>query len=401
MSDEDLRKQTIAHLRATLEAGDLPTKVFERGTAIYQRLIHPVRLTFMGLPGAGKSSAINVFLGESSLPIGTKLPTAEIVWGAEPAARAIRADGSKDRISWPPEAGFNWSDVVYLKIALPNPALKKISLLEVVSDGTAQDLSSSMNWAIPRTDLAIWCTQSFEKIESALWVQVPDAMKDHAFLAITKADEVSLAGALPDTIKRLGPIAAEEFQKLLAVASKPYLAALEAGNTDPSVRSSTGAAGFIDTIMSHVDSGRRADMDGAEIFLAKHGIAEIPSIEDLQGVAENSQEQTAEVLADEQPSVETGTLNSAYEILRQKGEDLINSGETSSEVVLESCSEAIDSVLDLLSASNAPSTDLTEEIEESQDLIILMQLEQDESSAADAATVLLQLSRELKTAIAA
>ena len=57
----------------------------------------------------------------------------------------------------------------FLKVTLPVPILKKLSLLEVVTNGGADELRSAVDWAVRRTDITLWCTQTFDAGERALW----------------------------------------------------------------------------------------------------------------------------------------------------------------------------------------------------------------------------------------
>ena len=61
---------------------------------------------------------------------------------------------------------------------------------------------------------------------------------------------------------------------------------------------------------------------------------------------------------------------------------------------------ASEKLVDILSAGSSSSA-LVEEVEEANEMLILMQLEQGDASAADAATVMLQISREIETELAA
>ena len=69
--------------------------------------------------------------------------------------------------------------------------------------------------------------------------------------------------------------------------------------------------------------------------------------------------------------------------------------------VLTECVSASEKIIEIFGEHGVPNSRLSEEIEEANELLILMQLEHGDGSAADAATVLLQISRELETAMAA
>ena len=40
----------------------------------------------------------------------------------------------------------------------------------------------------------MWCTKGYVPTEQAVWAQMPDIIKDHAFLMLTHADQIAAAG---------------------------------------------------------------------------------------------------------------------------------------------------------------------------------------------------------------
>ena len=272
---------------------------------------------------------------------------------------------------------------------------------------------NALNWAIPRTDMAIWCTQEFDRLENALWVQVPDVLKDHSNLVVTKADELGVNGTLATTLQRLNPVVDEEFQKLYAVATSHYLADINAdGTASADVRKMTGAGAILDAVMGDVQRGRQADLDGAEVFLARYGIEDAPktvaAIEAARPEAKVEQTPiTPQPIAssnDEDTGLDEKIVAPALAIVHGRGREiseLAKREDDISEDVLAGCVETIDQLVELLAENEISGTSLAEEIEEAYEMVVLMQLETGESSAADAATVVLQLSRELEMAKAA
>ncbi len=407
MTEIGLLNQTIRHLEATAKSSELPASQKERGESLLQRLTSPIRMTLLGLPGSGKTELVNMLVGQRLMPAIPDLPTTELVYGDEPGCRVVYGDGSEVRMGWPEDVGFDWTDAVFVKVEYPLPILKDVSLLEIVTDGSPQDLSNALNWAIPRTDMTLWCTQEFSRLENALWVQVPDSLKDHGSLVVTRADELGLSGELPHTLKRLSTIAENEFQNLHAVATTHFLAAIGPdGKIEEGVRKSTGAGAILDAVMGDIHRGRQADMDAAEVFLARFGVDEIPPVETKAVAAKKN-----EVAVDSSPvpihssgDNEDDILSQALIFVQEKGielSQLADEDEDIAETVLDTCTETVDHLVGLFSDGMTSTTQFSEEVEEAYEMLVLMQLEQGESSAADAATVVLQLKRELEMAQAA
>ena len=406
MAQDSETKATIRHLEATLAHGKLANAQVERGQALLDRLTSPIRVTLFGLPQAGKSQLLNLILGQTVVPDSKEVPTTELAYGENAECRVVKGDGSVEALPWPVNAGFDWSDVVLAKLAMPLDILKKVSFLEIVTEGSAEDLSSALNWAIPRTDISIWCTQGYVRLESALWEQVPDSLKDHGYLVITRADELSSAGILPDTIGRLAKESADDFRVMFAVATKTALAAMDGnGVVDASTRNSSGAGAFLDDLHGHIDRGNQANLDGALLFLSRYGVSEIPE-EAPEKPAETSSAEPVSVAQDTEIAVENSTaaFKGALQVIAGSSEVMAKIPSDDPDLadnVLTECVAASEKIIEIFADHGVRDSRLFEEIEEANELLILMQLEHGDGSAADAATVLLQISRELETAMAA
>jgi hypothetical protein len=120
--------------------------------------------------------------------------------------------------------------------------------------------------------MVIWCSQAFTPAERWLWSAMPDRLKDHGFLVLTKADELIREGTLADADRRLDDIVAEEFHSLVPVATLQGLAALcRDTGTDRDALAASGAEALISALLAHVEQGRRADLDAALLFLSRFG----------------------------------------------------------------------------------------------------------------------------------
>ena len=436
----------IAHLRATLAHGKLPESQKKRGTALLERLMSPVRLTVMGLPGSGKSELVNLLLGRRVLPAGQGMPTCRLAWGSEWTCTATAADGSISDVPWPVPAGRDWKNIVFVQVSAPLDLLKSAAILKVSSDGTPDGLKTAVDFAVANSDMAIWCTQAMTAQELALWRPVPETLKDHSFMALTKADELAVAGQLPQAIAALSVIAEEEFYGLYPVATLQYLAAVTPDvPVTAQVRAASGAGPLIDAVIGDLRNGRQADLDGAEIFLSRYGIDEVPdatppaasktetpeptdaskAIPAARPVAPPADTSPAPAAAkseprrvsalssraDSRPVPRTETPAAApastgfgpvHERLKVLGQELAGLAAANDDVrpddVLTLCMTGFDDMVGDLPTGGG---DLADEFEAASEAVILMQLEGGENSAADAVTVVLQLIRELETAHAA
>lgn len=423
-------ENVIAILEAALAAGSIPSAARDYAEHLLRRLVSPVRVSVLGLPNSGKSELINMFIGRRVLPKGAKLPTTEIVYGESERATVTRADGSvvsEDKIDLARIAG---TKAAFLKLEIPARILQRTSLLEVVTDGTAADLSSAIDWSVRRTDIALWCSQAFDDLEQSVWRRVPDSLKDHAFLVLTKADLLSAEKVLSKRVASLETIVAEEFHSLFAVATLQALNAHGAGGAiDEAMYHGSGGGALSAEILRHAERGRRADFDGAHMFLARYKIN--PDILQDQAKArakpepeperETPRETVSEATVSAAKPVETASaetpparpqnvtlFSDAVRFLKRRGESLGEAatalGEGQAKPLVDQCVDAVEYLVDLFSQddSGCPVADaFIDELAEAADMMVLMQVEEGDAPAADAATLLLQLRRDMEMTLAA
>lgn len=179
MTPQPVSLRVVEQLGVALASGRLPADARHAGDRLLERLTAPVRLALLGLPGAGKSTLLNVFAGQQILPDHRGLPSLELAYGPRDEVRLVFGDGRVEE-----RQGFDLADVdpvdlafVGLRMALP--VLERISLLEVVADGTAKEQAAALRWASRRCDIALWCSHRFGIAEQGLWRAMPDRLKDH------------------------------------------------------------------------------------------------------------------------------------------------------------------------------------------------------------------------------
>ena len=447
MKDTSIDDAVIDTLEAALSTDQIPAAARGHAEHLLRRLGSPVRVSVMGMPGSGKSELINMLVGRRLLPKDAKLPTTEVVYGDAERMTLTLGDGTsevRDKLDLSQPLPV---DAAFLKLELPARILQRVSLLEVVTDGSPQDLASAAAWAVRRTDIALWCTLSFGGAEAAAWNKVPDGLKDHAFLVLTKADALSAERTLSRRIAALEGVVAEEFHSLFAVATLQAIKAQrEDGAVDEQLYHASGGAALAAEILRHAERGRRADFDSAHMFLARFKIKPKPSAKvdkrpEPQVEVSETEEKVADAPApeitsepvdapvqDETPPVSEGPaaaeavaeevesekpenvelLMDAVRFLKRRGETLaeaasgLSEGDTKG--LIDQCVDAVEYLVDRFSQdeSGCPVADaMIDELTEAEDMMILMQVEDGDAPAADAATLLLQLRREMEMKLAA
>lgn len=272
MADPDGELTVAQRLGRALDRGLLPAGgPAEAAERLIERLERPARVALLGLPGSGKSSILNLLVGAVVVPETLRLPTIIIQHGDVSRMVCTLTDGTTRILS-----GDNLAEVLPLAPALVTlemdlPALRVISLLEVSAGPMEAEQKRAASWASKRADIVIWCTTSYLPKEQAVWESLPDAVKDNSFMFLTKVDLLGNRDAAQAMHDRVELRAGEEFRQILSISAKQARTAMApGGQVNRDLFRDSGASSVIAAIKTRVQSGRRADMDTAELLLARH-----------------------------------------------------------------------------------------------------------------------------------
>lgn len=428
MKDQATDDTVIDRLQNALVSGTMPKAAREYAQHLLSRLSQPVRVTVLGMPQSGKSELVNMFAGRRLLPKDASLPTTEFVWGEVEAMTVTSVDGEvtrSGRIDLEALSGFG---AAFLKIELPAEILKRINLLEVVTNSSIGEIESAVDWAVRRTDIALWCTQAFGADEQSIWSRVPDSLKDHAFLVLTKADELSAEKVLSKRVANLESIVAEEFHSLFAVATLQAVRANSEDSADKAKFHASGGEALTSEVLRHAERGRRADFDSAHMFLARYQVQDgnpvrrtsKPRVDEVPvkvtdataGKIETPEVKTAappaQIVAAAPKVQNVALFTEATRFLKRRGDGLSEAakslGEGNVKPMIEQCVDAVEHLVDLFShdESGCEAADaFIDELAEASDMMVLMQIEDGDAPAADAVTLLLQLRRDMEMQLAA
>lgn len=274
MKDGASDDTVIERLQGALDGDTMPKAARDYALHLLGRLSQPVRVSILGTPRSGKSELVNMFVGRRLIPKDAHLPTTEFVWAAEEAMTVTGADGTVNRYNAINLESLADGSAAFLKLELPVDILKRINLLEVVTNGAHEEIESAIDWAVRRTDIALWCSQAFDQSEQSVWARVPDSLKDHAFLVLTKADVLSAEKMLSKRVAELESVVAEEFHSLFAVATLQAVRATSGLSVDEAMFHASGGGALTSEILRHAERGRRADFDSAHMFLARYQVKE-------------------------------------------------------------------------------------------------------------------------------
>ena len=459
MKDNAADETVIDRLLGALDSNALPPAALDYAKHLLNRLTQPVRISVFGIPKSGKSELINMFVGQQLVPKDASLPTTEFTWGEVEAMLVTSADGKTERYDHVDLETVSGTNAAFLRVELPIPILKRIRLLEVVTEGSPAELESATEWAVRRTDIALWCSQDFDEMEQSVWSRVPDGLKDHAFLVVTKADILSAQKMLSKKVAALESIVAEEFHSLFAVATLQAIRAQTGSEVDNAMLQASGGQALSSEVLRHAERGRRADFDSAHMFLARYQIKDVPAgssaktqsaetlppppvaeVEDAKAVEptpappqeptptpapqpEPELEPEAEVVAkapDPKPAAAPVSVPKpvpvenvkifaeAAHFLKRRGDGLSQTaaalGEGATQDIVGQCINSVEHLVDTFSQdeSGCEAADaFIDDLSEATDLMVLMQSEAGDAPAADAVTLLLQLRRDIEMQLAA
>jgi len=395
-----------AQLRSALDGDAFPLECRDVGQQLLAHLKKPTQITAIGLRKSGKTSLINMLLGEQAMPDVDGIPIVELVYGETQRVVYESYDGGIQESDDTIEEMRAPQDTIRVCLELPNRKLLERSFVEIgLPDAGAEQLKI-LNWATHRADIVIWCSQTFEDRELALWAAVPDPLKDHSFLALTMADRLHMKGKLADRIAHLEPLVAEEFLCLYPVATQQAIAARASGpDINAELWQSSGGRALSDGIQGQIDSGRMADMDQAHMLLDRFKIDTSPQEQNPRDASGDAAQVKSGAPSTHRPADQAepaGVIESALALLQGCADELMTSGtDTSAESadrVLERCTQAAEDLAALLSDTETDDPQISairEDAIEGEQMILLFQLERGESAASDAVTVLLQMKKEM------
>lgn len=382
-------------LAAILDSAELPPRLRAVGERVRDRLAHPVRIAIVGRPGSGRRRLLAGLLGHTVLPAMPELPPLELRLGDGIEAEAVTPEG--DTRALDPEA-LGQADpeaLALLRMTAPLPLLEKAQFVVVPLEGDTDSAAAALAWACRRADMLLWCAPGLDGPDAALWPRLPEALQDHAFLAITGTPAGGATQGRWSAAR-----AACHFREIRALS--------------PGADEADRIARLRSALLTHLSAARREDLEGALVFLDQHLSPDLraqldrpaPAAEADTGGAGGEGAGGATPGGETKPGARptgpaSGMAAGIVALLAERVaalEPLCAEDPIAPSAALQGCAEALEEAAARAGAEGGALGNL---LAEAGEMMLLLRLEATQAAVSDAVALLLQVRRECEARAAA
>ena len=213
-------------------------------------------VAIMGEFSAGKSTLLNMLIGESVLPTqvtATKLPPVWLRYGTE---EPYRVDKNNVRHSVDVEnlTSVPIRETRYIRIYMTSEVLESCDLLD--TPGISDPNMPMTNWirTIGYANAVLWCThagQAWRESERSAWESLPPRLRLRSLLLVTRADKIVSDIDRMKIDTRLRRETESLFGDRVFISLTNALRALE-GEGDPDLWSASGAETFVELLANSI-----------------------------------------------------------------------------------------------------------------------------------------------------
>lgn len=213
------------------------------------------RIALMGEFSAGKSTLSNLLMGVRPLPekvTATRLSPVWISHGTKSPYR-VDIDGSTSPVSLDHLEDIPVHETRAIRLFLDVDILEVCDLIDF--PGISDPNMSSDVWErmLTEVDAVIWCThatQAWRQSEAAVWDTMPDAVRDHSILLVTRFDKLTTDRDRSRVIKRVTRETKDMFSAIYPVS---LLQAIAAGE-DEALWHASGAGPFVHRLIETIET---------------------------------------------------------------------------------------------------------------------------------------------------
>ncbi len=213
------------------------------------------RIALMGEFSAGKSTLSNLLMGSRPLPEKVTATRLSPVWMSQgnDTPYRIGTDGTTEPISIDQLESVPVEETFAIRLFVDADILSVCDLIDF--PGISDPNMSSEVWerVLPEVDAVIWCThatQAWRQSEAAVWDTMPDAVRNHSILLVTRFDKLTSERDRSRVIKRVSRETAGLFSGIYPVS---LLQALAAGE-DQDRWDASGAGPFVNRLIETIET---------------------------------------------------------------------------------------------------------------------------------------------------
>jgi len=152
-------------------------------------------IALMGEFSSGKSTLLNMLVGQSILPMqvtATRLPPVWFQYGDQPAFWMDR-DGQRHDVDLDDLASVPLKEARFIRIYAISEQLEKCDLIDTPGISDPNIPTDSWIDTIGYANSVLWCThagQAWRESERAQWEDLPARLREHSLLLVTRADKI-------------------------------------------------------------------------------------------------------------------------------------------------------------------------------------------------------------------
>ena len=196
---------------------------------------YSTRATFavMGEFSSGKSTLLNLLLGEAVLPMQATATSLPPVWftscgTGSAGCEALMRDGRMVETDIAAAATSQDPDLLMLRIAHDAPLLDRIDLIDTPGISDPRMAADTLDFIKPFVDFAVWCSaaeQAWRATEAKFWKGCPKHLHASSLLCVTRIDQIAREKDVGRILNRARREAKGLFGEVLGLAT---LRAIEA-----------------------------------------------------------------------------------------------------------------------------------------------------------------------------
>ena len=188
----------------------------------------------MGLMGefsAGKSTLVNLLLDGSVLPTqvtATQLPVVWLTYGTRETLQGLRPDGTLEPLTFEDLGDTVRDDFLLLKYEVDAEILKRTDIIDAPGISDPRLAKGALDYLGDYLDFVLWCssaTQAWRQSEKKLWTSMPERLRAHSCLIMTRIDKLRHKTDVTKVMKRMARETSDLFRDVVPLNTIGAIAA--------------------------------------------------------------------------------------------------------------------------------------------------------------------------------